>query len=303
MANKTITNLKELEVAKASDVLLIENATETLKITKQNLLQEFATEIYVQQKIAEASLSGGEVDDLKTEVEMARGTHNTLNDRLDNVDEIQAQTNAQLSADKNELNARIDTFLSLPEGSTIADAELMDIRVGRNGIVYDCAGTAVRQQFLDVETRLDGGELVTVSKSGDFFAEFDNVVGDISITSTTAINAFSYTKNLAPFEVIAKSSDSITIDEETDEYVILTIQPNSPWQNITLKSFYLQEGNYVFTRYVEYLKGEPVNNAFTVYMDHSEDGKEFTSDNTKILNVEEMKELLLKLDCIKSELK
>ena len=31
--------------------------------------------------------------------------------------------------------------------------------------------------------------------------------------------------------------------------------------------------------------------------------QEFTSDNTKILNVEEMKELLLKLDCIKSELK
>jgi hypothetical protein len=190
-----------------------------------------------------------------------------------------AKTNAQLSADKNELNARIDTFLSLPEGSTTADAELMDIRVGRNGIVYDCAGTAVRQQFLDVETRLDGGELLTVSKSGDFFAEFDNIAGDISITSPTAINAFSYTKNLAPFEVIAKSSNNITIDEVTDEYVILTIQPNSPWQNITLKSFYLQEGTYVFTRYVEYLKGEPVNNAFTVYMDYSEDGKEFTSDN------------------------
>lgn len=189
------------------------------------------------------------------------------------------QTNAQLSADKNELNARIDTFLSLPEGSTTADAELMDIRVGRNGIVYDCAGTAVRQQFLDVETRLDGGELLTVSKSGDFFAEFDNIAGDISITSPTAINAFSYTKNLAPFEVIAKSSNNITIDEVTDEYVILTIQPNSPWQNITLKSFYLQEGTYVFTRYVEYLKGEPVKNAFTVYMDYSEDGKEFTSDN------------------------
>lgn len=37
-------------------------------------------------------------DNANMEVKLARGTHNTLNDRLDNVDEIQAQTNAQLSA-------------------------------------------------------------------------------------------------------------------------------------------------------------------------------------------------------------
>ena len=42
-------------------------------------------------------------DNANMEVKMARGTHNTLNDRLDNVDEIQAQTNAQLSDVENEL--------------------------------------------------------------------------------------------------------------------------------------------------------------------------------------------------------
>lgn len=36
-------------------------------------------------------------DNANMEVKLARGTHDTLNDRLDNVDEIQAQTNAQLS--------------------------------------------------------------------------------------------------------------------------------------------------------------------------------------------------------------
>lgn len=40
-------------------------------------------------------------DNANMEVKMARGTHNTLNDRLDNVDEIQAQTNAQLSSHLN----------------------------------------------------------------------------------------------------------------------------------------------------------------------------------------------------------
>ena len=41
-------------------------------------------------------------DNANMEVKMARGTHNTLNDRLDNVDEIQAQTNAQLSQKAND---------------------------------------------------------------------------------------------------------------------------------------------------------------------------------------------------------
>ena len=42
-------------------------------------------------------------DNANMEVKMARGIHNTLNDRLDNVDEIQAQTNAQLSEKNEEL--------------------------------------------------------------------------------------------------------------------------------------------------------------------------------------------------------
>ena len=90
MANKTVSNLNELTTVSNSDVLLVETATETLEVTKGNLLKEvneqlnaksnashthdeyvtenelnskgLATETFVTNKIAEASLSGGDVD-------------------------------------------------------------------------------------------------------------------------------------------------------------------------------------------------------------------------------------------------
>ena len=113
MANKTVSNLNELTTVSNSDVLLVETATETLKVTKGNLLKEvneqlnaksnashthdeyvtenelnskgLATETFVTNKIAEASLSGGEVDlsayatkaELNTKADKSH-THNEL---------------------------------------------------------------------------------------------------------------------------------------------------------------------------------------------------------------------------------
>lgn len=92
-------------------------------------------------------------DNANMEVKMARGTHNTLNDRLDNVDEIQAQTNAQLSnkASVQSLaieRARIDALTTLEQGSTTGDAELVDGRISQfGGKKYESIGNSIRGQI------------------------------------------------------------------------------------------------------------------------------------------------------------
>ena len=63
-------------------------------------------------------------------------------------DSISDEINARISAD-NLINDRIDNLATIPSGSTTADAELMDIRVGFNGKQYTSAGNAVRNQFID----------------------------------------------------------------------------------------------------------------------------------------------------------
>lgn len=200
-----------------------------------------------------------------------------LGDRLNEVDsQLEHKANqVELETERK----RIDLLTKLENEQTEGNTELLDIRVGANGVAYDTAGDSVRQQFLEVDAKLNGGELIAATKTGTYFDNFENIASnEIRVSSSEEVNAFSYLKNLAPFSLISKSSDNITIDEETDEYIIMTIQPNASWQNIKLKSFFIPSGKYVFTRSVEYLKGNSVNNAFTVYMDYSENGDSYTSD-------------------------
>lgn len=83
-------------------------------------------------------------------------TFEKAGDRLNYFDE-------QLDKKANEVDVkvlenRMNTFTSLPEGSTTGDAELEDIKNGADGIVYDTAGNAVRGQINNIKNRISSNE-------------------------------------------------------------------------------------------------------------------------------------------------
>ena len=71
---------------------------------------------------------------------------------------LEAATERALAATEEEyaaLIARVDQFATLKEGSTTGDAELMDIRVGADGVTYPSAGEAVRAQARAAQSAID----------------------------------------------------------------------------------------------------------------------------------------------------
>lgn len=90
-----------------------------------------------------------EYDNYKNEIKNARGGQVNLKTRLDNFGE-------QLDTKANEVDLiverkRIDSFTTLPDGSTTGDAELIDGRIGADGNTYNNIGDAIRNQFSDVK--------------------------------------------------------------------------------------------------------------------------------------------------------
>lgn len=164
-----------------------------------------------------------------TTTELVDGTARASVDSLSN--SISTRMSA-IETEQSVQSARMDTFTSLPEGSTSGNAELADIRVGADGTTYDTAGNAVRGQIGELKSdlnefkegtfdKLDYGSMITAKdcsaqKGTTGITDTDN---GILLNKTERLNdAIYFHFNDLPIAIAANPVQydfSITFDDTT----------------------------------------------------------------------------------------
>ena len=87
-------------------------------------------------------------------------------------EEINLKLNAMVTDDELRVERlRIDNFTSLAEGSTTGDAELIDARVGSDGVTYTNLGTAIRKQIKNIS-----------DTANSMLNSFDHAFGELKLT-------------------------------------------------------------------------------------------------------------------------
>lgn len=131
------------------------------------------------------------------------------------------QVSSQLENDIGVQAARIDNIIALPDGSTTADAELTDIRIGANGKTYSSAGDAVRGQVDDLYNALDEKadkifvENIKYHKSTNLLDPSECVVGKLVDGVVDSTNTANTTSALIPVKAGDKLRACTTTDGNT----------------------------------------------------------------------------------------
>ena len=134
-----------------------EHLTEEIVKILDKYLVDGNFNVNIEEKVNEFLENNQEIKDNNVEL-------TTNKNNIKNIKNISSQLDTNVrelensKASKVELDVerkRIDSFTSLPEGSTTGDAELIDGRVGADGKTYENIGTAIREQFKNVNKTTD----------------------------------------------------------------------------------------------------------------------------------------------------
>ena len=166
-------------------------------------------------------------------------------DEVQNIDNRFAQTNAQLSQKASEKalaveRARIDNLANLSEGSTTGDAELIDMRIGADGVVYQSGGEALRSQV----TRLNTHVLPS------YYLDFPSRVSCLSPHNSKTFQATE--DSLCVVEKIDNNNGNSGFDIELNP-------------NITLIEFDLEQQNFGANLGLYYYQNESLKKVYQSY--------------------------------------
>ena len=258
------------------------------------------------------------------------GTFDTLINRsaLKKVNERIDETNAQLSQKASEVDLaverlRIDQLTKLEAGSTTGDAELIDGRIGTDGITYDSVGSAIRGQiskivdFDNSKNLFDKRNVKTntfISYNDDNTIkyvtnnDFSTILIKVSDTKQYTVTALSF--SCFAFDGNLKRIDNVkTISGSSEEKVTLTIPSGTKYISISYRhayyptdKFMVVEGATLPTTYIPFYERVYLNDGVIIKNNNSTEtiyhigvGKDFNSltDAIRELKNDESEKVLL----------
>ena len=145
-----------------------------------------------------------------------------------------ARAVAELQYDVSTFNARFDNMRTLKEGSTTADAELHDIRVGHDGTIYSSAGDAVRGQYRQLVGRLDNAA-VEAEESARIATE----CAEISVEAKESAKASEENAKLSEESAYSLVQTAKAYNDQTSELI------EEANRRLNLASFEMDEDGYL----------------------------------------------------------
>lgn len=128
-------------------------------------------------------------------------------------------TSAGIKNSLDIVNERIDSIIALPDGSTTADAELVDIRIGEDGTTYNSAGDAVRGQVGDLKSAVANK------------ADIDGYYDEMSVGTAEQLISTITEQDKEPYNFRTSGGSADIGNRETDMLVGGTIAWNQLVQN------------------------------------------------------------------------